>query len=251
MKFNKKSKPDAGNWIFDSSKNKWVEDYCLIEEMKSFYSLRREGNSNVVFHVDSFPRQGNTTLRSILLRVFPELVMPDPMAHVTSSTYKAIDNGQIVLSPVRDPHDTLCSFISRAVLDGQFKDVLTNKNKIPKLVINNSIKFYNRYMNFIIDNNKNIQIIEFEKILQMYKDFLNFRESENIILKQISQKYNLKFTTDERPRYSAVKYTSTSDKKIRSYLINDKFYLRKIKKSYKLYLQILKLIEQNEKLFSN
>ncbi len=252
IKTHNQHSPDAGHWIFDDLNNKWIENSSLVDESKSFYTLRREvSNSNYKFHVDSFPRQGNTTLRSILLQVFPDLLMPDPMVHVTTVTLDAIKNNDVVISTVRDPHEALASFISRAVYSDEiYKNIFILKNKIPKLVINNSIKFYNRYTNFIIDNNKNIQIIEFETILQMYRDFLNFRESENIILKKISQKYNLKFTTDKRPRYNSVKYTSTVDKKIRSYLINDKFYLKKIKKSYKLYLQILKLIEENEKLLS-
>ena len=250
---NKKNahRPDAGHWIFDEKLNEWVEDYRLIEEMKSFYTLRREGNSNAIFHVDSFPRQGNTTLRSILLNVFPDLVMPDPMAHVTSSTHKAIDNGQIVLSTVRDPNDALCSFISRAVLNGQLKDIFTNKNKIPKEVILNSIKFYNRYSNFIIKNHKNIHLIHFDSIVSMHKDYVSFNELDNQILNFFSKKYNLKFNKDNKPRYNTVKYSSTVDKNIKSQLMTNKYYLKKIKKSYALYTQILQLVEEDEKLFSN
>ena len=99
IKINKKNtyRPNAGHWIFDELNNQWVENIKLIEEMKSFYTLRREnGNSKFIFHVDSFPRQGNTTLRSVLLQCFPDLTMPDPMAHVTSSTCEAIENGQII-----------------------------------------------------------------------------------------------------------------------------------------------------------
>lgn len=244
-------RPDAGHWLFDNKTNKWVENYNLIEEMKSFYTLRRDGNSSFVFHVDSFPRQGNTTLRSILLQSFPELVMPDPMAHVTSSTDKAIKNGQIVLAAIRDPHDTLSSFISRSIFSEEiYKNVFLQNNKIPNLLIIHSIDFYNRYLNFLIKNCNNIYFIHFDQITKMYKDYISFKESDNKILKSISKKYNFKFTEDDGPRYNAVNYSSTVNKEVKSYLITNRYYIKKIKKSYKLYNRILELIKEDEELFS-
>lgn len=253
IKINKKNthRPDAGHWIFDELNNQWVENIKLIEEMQSFYTLRREnGNSKFIFHVDSFPRQGNTTLRSVLLQCFPDLTMPDPMAHVTSFTCEAIKDGQIVISSIRDPHDALCSFISRVVLTGQFKENYINKNKIEKRIINESIKFYNRYLNFLIQNYKNIYLIQFDEILKIHKDYISFKESDNKILKFFSKKYNLNFTEDDRPRFNAVKYSSTVDKNIKSHLMTNRYYLKKVKKSYKLYVQILQMIDEDEKLFS-
>jgi hypothetical protein len=252
-KKNKKNtdRPDAGHWIFDELNNQWVENTKLIEEMKSFYTLRRENeDSKFIFHVDSFPRQGNTTLRSILLQCFPELAMPDPMAHVTASTYEAIKNGQIVISSIRDPHDALCSFVSRVVLEGQFKENYINKNKIEKKIINQSIKFYNRYLNFLIKNHKSIYLIQFDEILKIHKDYISFKESHNKILKFFSKKYNLKFTEDDRLRFNSVNYSSTVDKNIKSHLMTNRYYLKKVKKSYKLYVQILQIIDEDEKLFS-
>ena len=251
MKFNKKSKPDAGNWIFDKSKNKWEEDDSLAEKMKPLYTLRREcKSSTIVFHVDSFPRQGNTTLRSVLLRCFEDIAIPDPMIHVTSFTLKAINDGQVIISTVRDPHDTLCSYISRAILSGQFKEKYTD-NKVKKEEILKCIKYYNRYLNFLIQNHQSIYLIHFDEIVKMHTDYNHFKELENKILTFFSKKYNLKFTKNDKPRYNDIKYSSTVDRNIKSQLITNKYYVKKIKKSYKLYSKILKLIEQNEKLFSN
>ena len=201
--FNKK-KPDSGQWILDFKKHKWIEDYTLKEKDRLRYTLRREngiednegicGNSKYIFHIDSFPRQGNTTLRSILLKVFPDIVIPDPMVHVTTLTDNAIKDGEIVISTIRDPHDTLSSYISRKISkEEKYKLYYLNKNKIHRNLIKSSIKFYNRYQNFLIQNNKNIYLINFENILQMYNDYIHYKEDNNFILRYFSEIYNLKF----------------------------------------------------------
>jgi hypothetical protein len=245
------NRPDAGHWVFSEIDNKWIENSNLIEEMKSFYTLRREdGSSKEVFHVDSFPRQGNTTLRSILLQVFPDILIPDPMAHVTSSTYDRIKKGEIVISAIRDPHDALSSFISRTIFKDQFKDIYISKNKIPKEYILYSVKFYNRYLDFLIKNQKHVYLIHFDKIVKMHTDYICFEECNNKILKFFSEKYNLKFKNDNKPRYASIKYDSSTDNYIKSLLITNRYYLRKIKKSYKLYKKALEITNKNETLFS-
>jgi len=242
---------DAGHWKYDQTKNKWVENVNLAEETKRHYSLRREiHNSSIIFHIDSFPRQGNTSLRAIFLEVFPTLAMPDPMVHVVAFTEEKIKQGEIVVSTLRDPHDTLSSFISRSISDNKMnKIIFENKNKIEKANIKSAIKFYNRYFEFNIKNYDKIYFINFQEVLNMYKDYLSGNENNNYILKYFSKKYNLPFATIEKthPRIQNISYRSTVDQDVKAYLITDKFYLKKIKKSYKLYDKLINKISIDKK----
>jgi len=244
--------PDAGHWIFDPESETWVENADLVYEQRSSYTLLRiEGNNKNVFHVDSFPRQGNTTLRSILLNVFPEMVMPDPMTHVTAFTKCAINNGEVVISTLRDPHDSLTSFISRALTDGRYDN--HTRGNVFKHAVREAVLFYDRYLNFLIENYEDIYFVHFDQILEMYTDYICFREQNNRVLEYLSKKYDLEFIQYSKedqlknPRRNAINYNSSTDKKIKERLITSKYYLRKIKKSYKLYMKILKIIGEDKK----
>lgn len=251
ISFFQKHTPDAGHWNYDINRNKWVENLDLAEETKPHYSLRREmDNSHIIFHVDSFPRQGNTSLRAIFLEVFPTFAMPDPMVHVAAFTEEKIKQGHIVVSTLRDPHDTLSSFISRSISDNKINKItFENKNKITKTNIKSAIKFYNRYFQFNIKNYDKIYFINFQEVLNMYKDYLSGKESNNYILKYFSKKYNLPFTTIEKvhPRIENINYRSTVNQDVKASLITNKFYLRKIKKSYKLYDKLVNKISIDKK----
>lgn len=248
----KQQVPDAGHWIFDVQSETWVEDTDMVyEQMSSYTLLRKEGKNKNIFHVDSFPRQGNTTLRSILLDVFPEMVMPDPMPHVTAFTKCAINNGEVVISTLRDPHDSLTSFISRALISGRYDNHIISNTF--KHAVREAVLFYNRYLDFLIENYKKIYFVHFDQILEMYSDYICFREQDNPVLKYLSEKYDLEFIQYSKedqlkhPRRNAVNYNSSTDKKIKQRLITNKYYLRKIKKSYKLYIKILKMIGEDKK----
>jgi hypothetical protein len=247
----KRSYPDAGHWIYNKKSNKWVENMELVEQTKLNYSLRREiGNSKYTFHIDSFPRQGNTSLRGIFLEVFPNCVMPDPMVHVASFTELKIKEGHIAISTLRDPHDSLSSFISRSVFDNKIdKALFKSKNKINKERIKGAIKFYNRYCAFNIENYDKMYFVKFEEVLSMYQDYLANNEKNNYILKYFSKKYNLPFATIEKThsRVENINYRSTVNQDVKAYLITNKFYLKKIKKSYKLFNQLTNMIDTNQR----
>ena len=243
--------PDAGHWVYDSNKNRWIENVNLAEETKRHYSLRREiHNSSIIFHIDSFPRQGNTSLRAIFLEVFPTLAMPDAMVHVVAFTEEKIKQGEIVVSTLRDPHDTLSSFISRSISDNKINTInFENKNKIKKTDIKKAIKFYNRYFEFNIKNYEKIYFINFKQVLSMYKDYLSNNENNNYILKYFSKKYNLPFATNEKthPRVENIIYRSTVNQDVKTYLTTNKFYLKKIKKSYKLFDKLTNMVNADQK----
>jgi hypothetical protein len=246
-----KNTPDAGHWSYNIKNNKWVENLQLAKKTKSHYTLRREnGNSKYIFHIDSFPRQGNTSLRAIFLEVFPTLIMPDAMVHVVAFTEEKIKKGEIVVSTLREPHDTLCSFISRSISDNEInKDLFESKNKINKQIIKSAVKYYNRYIEFNIKNYDKIYFISFEQVLSMYQDYLSKNETNNYILKYFSKKYNLPFATIEKthPRVDNINYRSTVNQDVKAYLITNKFYLKKIKKSYKLYNKLANMIDTDQR----
>jgi len=246
-----KHAPDAGHWNYVIAKNKWIENVNIAEVLKPKYTLRREdSNSKQIFHIDSFPRQGNTSLRAIFLEVFPTLAMPDPMVHVVSFTEEKIKQGEIVVSTLRDPHDTLSSFISRSISDNQINKItFDNKNKIKKANIKSAIKFYNRYFEFNIKNYDKIYFINFQQVLDMYKDYLSGNEKNNYILKYFSKKYNLPFATIEKthPRVQNINYRTTVNQDVKTYLTTNEFYLKKIKKSYKLFDKLTNMINADQK----
>ena len=83
----------------------------------------------------------------------------------------------------------------------------------------------------------------------MYKDYLSGNENNNYILKYFSKKYNLPFATigKTHPRVQNINYRSTVDQDVKRYLITDGFYLRKIKKSYKLFNQLTNMIDTDQR----
>lgn len=251
ISFFQKHAPDAGHWNWDPKNKKWTEDLQLAKKIESHYTLRREnGNSKYIFHIDSFPRQGNTSLRGIFLQVFPDFVMPDPMVHVASFTQLKIQEGHIAISTLRDPHDALSSFISRSVFDNKIdKNIFESKNKINKQRIKWAIKFYNRYIEFNIKNYDKIYFVNFQQVLDMYKDYLSNNENNNYILKYFSKKYNLNFSTvkENNSRFTNIRYRSTVNQNVKAYLLTNKFYLRKIKKSYKLYDNLINKISTDKR----
>ena len=176
--------------------------------------------------------------------------MPDPMVHVVGFTEEKIEQGHIVISTLRDPHDTLSSFISRSISDNKINKItFENKNKITKTNIKSAIKFYNRYFEFNIKNYDKIYFINFQQVLDMHKDYLSGNEKNNYILKYFSKKYNLPFATIEKvhPRIENINYRSTVNQDVKASLITNKFYLRKIKKSYKLYDKLIYKISIDKK----
>ena len=65
-----KNRPkDYGSWIFDNQLQEWVEDEHLSQAQYLEYGNRRDisATTEVIFYIDGFPSQGNSSLRHILL----------------------------------------------------------------------------------------------------------------------------------------------------------------------------------------
>lgn len=247
--------PDAGCWTYvfdaDTKKNKWIENLQIIEEIKPYYDLKREiVNSQYAFHIDSFPRQGSTTLRAIFLEIFPTISIPDPMIHIVAFTQEKITQKQIIISMLRDPNDTLCSFISRCIYDNEINKLnFNNTKRINKKIINDAIKFYNRYLEFNIKNYDKIYFIKFKDLIQLYEDYLLHKENNNYILKYFSKKYNLPFLSidNNQSRTDKINFSSSVQENVKNYLINNNFYLKKLNQSYKLYDKLINDIDVDKR----
>lgn len=238
-----KDKRDAGKWIQKGKFKKWIEDESESKEFYITYKHQRAVTSNtkVIFYQGGFPRQGNTTLRDILLNTFPQMAMPDVLIHAVSLAEKAILDKKIIFMTIRNPHDALLSLVSMNIElsnGNQFTSQLSNKKRKHK--IDAHINFYIRYCQFIKNNIKNITVIPFEKIVQMSDDYVNGCIENNEIIQCIANKYNLSINLSCK-NYSHINVFSTSSKDVEHLYLNNSYYKKKLKKANKIYNKIIKL----------
>jgi len=231
---------DAGNWIFDNSLQKWIENDSISQEYHDSYMLKRDVSigTKTTFYVDGFPRQANSILRDILLNTFSDIEMPDPLMHNVFLAEKAILDKKIVFYTIRNPHDSILSLISMHLK--QWPDNLIPKTKKEnKILINQYINYYIRHCLFIKDNIKNINVISFKEIVQINDDYYDENIQNNKVIKFIANKYNL--TINSHSVANPFDVLSTSDKEIERLYLSNSYYKRKLKKANKLYKKIIKL----------
>ena len=238
-----RDKRDAGMWIQKSRFGKWIEDESEPEEFYITYEHQRAVTSNtkVIFYQGGFPRQGNTTLRRILLNTFPEMAMPDVLTHAVSLAQKATLDKKIIFMTIRNPHDALLSLVSMNIElsnGNKFTPQLSNKKK--KYKIDAHINFYIRYCQFIKDNIKNITVIPFEKIVQISDDYISGSIENNETIQCIADKYNLSINPPGKG-HSHINIFSTSNKDVERLYLSSSYYKRKLKKANKIYKKIMKL----------
>jgi hypothetical protein len=227
--------PDAGNWIFDNSLQKWIENDSISQEYYDSYMLKRDVsiNTKATFYVDGFPRQANTTLRTLLLNTFSDIAMPDPLMHNVALAEKAILDKKIIFYTLRNPHDSILSLISMKV--NQWADNFVN--------VNHYINYYIRHCLFIKHNINNITVISFEEIVQINNDFYNENIHNNKIIQFISTRYNLKINShDFSIPFLKSDVLSTSNKEIESLYLNNSYYKTELEKANELYKEIIELL---------
>ena len=146
---------DAGDWIFDDSLQKWIENEFISQEYYDSYPTKRNvfNNTKPTFYVGGFPRQANNTLRNILLTTFPDMSMPDPLMHTVSLAEKAILDKKIVFYTIRNPHDAILSLMSMNVKLWPDRFIFKNSKEYV-LIINQYINYYIRHCSFIKNNIK-------------------------------------------------------------------------------------------------
>ena len=237
---------DAGTWIRQGRFGKWIEDESVAAEyyIVSHLNTRVPKNTKTIFHIGGFPRQGNSTLRLILLNTFRDMAVPDPRMHIISLTQKAILNEEIVFLTIRNPHDSILSLMSLNIklLPNEFIALTSSGKK--RVKVDRYIDFYTRYCVFIKNNINKITVIPFEKIIQMTDDYVTGNIQNNEIIKSIADKYSLSITPSVKD-YSAVDVFSTSNKEVERLYLSSSYYKRKLKKTNKLYKEIIELNHPN------
>ena len=240
----RKDPRDVGRWIFDHNLKKWVEDESISGEHHDRDLSKRDItiDSKVIFYLGGFPRQGNMTLRIILLHLFPEMAMPDFLNHVVTLSKKAILDEKIVFYTIRNPHDAILSFMSM-----NYKlwpnDYIFEKKRDKKEIIDKYINFYIRQCSFIKDNLKKIYVIPFEKIVQICDDYLYGNINDNEIIRQIADKFDLTIQSYSKNPDEVNFYDSTSSKEVEHLMLDNHYYRRKIKKANRLYDEIIELLK--------
>jgi len=144
-------------------------------------------NTKVVFFIDGFPKQGNTSLRSIILYIFPEVAILDPLTHNSYLMKEAINKKYILLSPIRNPYEAISSAINQA----NSSIINLNQKDIDHPSIVHHIDLYINLMSFILKNEKSILIIKYEDVLKMCLDFENHDIEKNAIIRYLQDRFDL------------------------------------------------------------
>lgn len=182
---------EAGGYEFKRSilkpKNK-------IDELPNFMLTSQGKNSKYTFHIDGLPHQGNTTLRNLMINIFDQINIPEPLRHNTDITQQAIIDNEIVILSLRDPYETIASLFSEHLQREENKLELHNflsNRQINFYQLTRVINYYNRWTGFIVKNHENIHILSFEAIKQMYSDYQNINIENNKIVQYLSKNYEL------------------------------------------------------------
>lgn len=236
---------DAGHWIRDHKSQRWIEKEFISQEYYDSYILKRNvvSNTEFIFYIDGFPRQGNTTLRTILLNTFPDMAMPDPLMHVVSLAEKAILDKKIIFYTIRNPHDSILSLMSMNIKQWPNHFILKSNRK-NRIRIRKYINYYIRHCSFIKDNINNIVVIPFEEIVQISNDYLNDNIHNNHIIKNISHKYDL--SINAHSDFLSFFVFTSSNKEVESLYLHTSYYRKKLKKADQLYEEIIKLVLEQE-----
>jgi len=209
------------------STNRWRSKKDIDLGYLSLYRLKRQINekTKVIFLADGFPKQGNTSLRTILLFVFPEMAMPEPLTHNIHIMKEAIEEKSIVLCPIRNPYETISSACNQTKR-------YTNKKRFS---IRKTIHEYTIMMTFILKNKDSILIIKYEDVLKMCLDCENNNIENNPIIYYLQNRFDL-FLDNENVTDPFIKNGSH-----RSIIIEERLhsfrYRRKMRKAVNLYNQ--------------
>lgn len=165
-----------------------------MDELPNFSLTSQGKNSKYTFHVDGLPHQGNTTLRNLMINIFDQINIPEPLRHNTDITQQAIIDNEIVILSLRDPYETIASLFSEHLQREENKLELHNflsNRQINLYHLTRVINYYNRWTSFIVKNHENIHILSFEAIKQMYSDYKNMNIENNKTVQYLSKNYEL------------------------------------------------------------
>lgn len=185
------------------------------------------------FHIDGFPRQGNNTLRELMLRLYPTMCLMEPLQHNPDQTQKAIDRGDCVICSIRNPVDCITSFVSMIQKDhGDW-----SPHHLEEI-----FELYNKYCLCIIKNYFKIIVVDFEKTKELYQNYITRTEKNNDTLKLISKKYSIQpsfSNTNTAVLWNTNIIKKTSNLEVKNQLYTDAYFLDNIEKLISKYRIIL------------
>lgn len=217
---------------FDDSSIEYKEPNLDLGLTRGFNEL-----STVSFFMDGFEKQGNSSLRTIFLRTFDEIAIDKIMLHTVKACKQGIRKNDGSFFTLRNIQDTLISSISVRI-NKQHNAGIDIQDFIN--IFNKFIKRYSKILDFIISNIDTINIVLFEDIEEMSNDYLYNNIHNNQIIKNISQKFNLKINTNSRLRY--IQYESSKNEEVKK-IIELSYFQERIKKLNIKY-DVLKAIQK-------
>jgi hypothetical protein len=139
------------------------------------------------FIVDGFPRQGNTSLAQLLTNVFPTVDVGFIHYHDISKIIKELEEGSTVFSPVRNPVETLSSFLEMQRLRHPQNDNPVDRS----FMIAHAMQLLKDFQEYFIKNINLIKIINFEDVINMSTDFSQGVIHKNRVINKISIDFNI------------------------------------------------------------
>jgi len=203
---------------------RWRSKQDIGQDYLNRFVIKRQisEKTKVVFLVDGFPRQGNISLRTIILYVFPEVAIPEPLTHNIYLMKEAINESHITLCPIRNPYEAISSTINQ------------EKRQTGGTSFRRTIKEYITMMTFILENKDSVLIIKYEDVLKMCLDFENHDTEKNTIIRHLQDKFGLSMNLHDHTGDIVLNNTShrssATEKKLHSF-----WYKRKMGEVVKLY----------------
>jgi hypothetical protein len=172
------------------------------------------------FIIDGFPRQGNTTLSRVIKNVFANKLANEYPSHDLESIKMDIALGNTLLFPVRNPINTLGSFVGMQML--KFPECIDEP--MHHHLIDSALNTLKIFQDYIIENVNQVNIIKFEDIIKMSEDYKNQNIQNNKTINRLSKEYDLKIAQVMSPLFDSFsEYSSTKNLEVEEQLLGEEF----------------------------
>jgi hypothetical protein len=174
------------------------------------------------FIIDSFPRQGNTSLTKLLTITFPSIDVDQNHPHDIDRIIREVENKSTIFSPLRNPVEALSSYLQMQRLRHPQNDNPVDQS----FMIANAIQLLKDFQEYFIKNINLIKIINFEDVVSMSTDFSHGRIHENRVINKISVDFNIPINpnnTLENLFPTASDYSSTKSSFFETELLKEEF----------------------------
>lgn len=129
-----------------------------------------DSNTTHVFYVDGSHRQGNNTLRRLMLDCFPTISINKPLRHTVDNFNQALLDDDIVVATLRHPRQSINSFCGYKKID-----------PLDKKQITTYLEFYNYLHQFLFLNKDKIYFIDFNDIISKPHRIVNYFKDKFLI----------------------------------------------------------------------